>query len=100
MANTTAQDYIALWLLSLYLMRPIPYLGPAYQVLDSINSVQMAPIECITLFEIPDETSLNRVLDKYKIMIATATKVNKNSPSFCLNQRLISIFKRTENPIL
>ena len=35
----------------------------------------MAPIERITLFNIPNEEDRNRVLEQYKILAKTATKV-------------------------
>jgi len=35
----------------------------------------MAPIERITLFKIPDEDDLNRVLEQYKTLAKTAVKV-------------------------
>lgn len=36
----------------------------------------MAPIERITLFNIPNEEDRNRVLEQYKVLAKTATKVN------------------------
>lgn len=35
----------------------------------------MAPIERITLFNIPDEAARDRVLEQYKILAKTAVKV-------------------------
>ncbi|KAJ5779300.1 Dimeric alpha-beta barrel [Penicillium paradoxum] len=37
----------------------------------------MAPIERITLFKIPNEADLNRVLEQYKVLAKTATKDGK-----------------------
>lgn len=39
------------------------------------QSSKMAPIERITLFKIPDEAGRHRVLEQYKVMAKTATKV-------------------------
>jgi hypothetical protein len=35
----------------------------------------MAPIERITLFKIPNEADRDRVLEQYKVLAKTATKV-------------------------
>jgi hypothetical protein len=35
----------------------------------------MAPIERITLFKIPNEADRDRVLEQYKVLVKTATKV-------------------------
>lgn len=35
----------------------------------------MAPIERITLFKIPNEADVQRVLEQYKVLAKTATKV-------------------------
>jgi hypothetical protein len=35
----------------------------------------MAPIERITLFKIPNEADRDRVLEQYKVLARTATKV-------------------------
>lgn len=40
----------------------------------------MAPIERITLFKIPKEEDVQRVLEQYKVLAKTATKVSFNSP--------------------
>lgn len=40
----------------------------------------MAPIERITLFKIPNEADLARVLEQYKVLAKTATKVS----NYCL----------------
>jgi hypothetical protein len=39
------------------------------------TSSKMAPIERITLFNIPNEADRDRVLEQYKVMTKTATKV-------------------------
>ena len=36
----------------------------------------MAPIERITLFKIPNDDDLNRVLEQYKVLAKTAVKVD------------------------
>jgi hypothetical protein len=36
----------------------------------------MAPIERITLFKIPNEADRDRVLEQYKVLAKTATKVS------------------------
>lgn len=36
----------------------------------------MAPIERITLFNIPNEADVQRVLEQYKVLASTATKVS------------------------
>lgn len=40
----------------------------------------MAPIERITLFKIPNEADRDRVLEQYKVLAKTATKVS----AYCL----------------
>ena len=37
--------------------------------------MKMAPIERITLFKIPNDEDLNRVLEQYKTLAKTAVKV-------------------------
>ena len=36
---------------------------------------KMAPIERITLFKIPNDEDVNRVLEQYKVLVKTAVKV-------------------------
>lgn len=40
----------------------------------------MAPIERITLFKIPNDEDLNRVLEQYKVLAKTAVKVRTYTP--------------------
>ena len=42
----------------------------------------MAPIERITLFKIPNEADVDRVLEQYKVLAKTATKVCITLPIF------------------
>lgn len=43
--------------------------------LRTLHTKTMAPIERITLFKIPNEADLARVLEQYKVLAKTATKV-------------------------
>lgn len=39
------------------------------------NYSTMAPIERITLFKVPNEADVQRLLEQYKVLASTATKV-------------------------
>lgn len=41
----------------------------------NLRAAKMAPIERITLFKIPNEADRDRVLEQYKVLAKTATKV-------------------------
>ena len=43
--------------------------------LKSLHTKAMAPIERITLFKIPNEADRDRVLEQYKVLAKSATKV-------------------------
>lgn len=56
----------------------------------STSTKTMAPIERITLFKIPNEADRQRVLEQYKVLAKTATKVflpprllNSNQSHYC-----------------
>jgi hypothetical protein len=61
----------------------------------------MAPIERITLFNIPDEAARDRVLEQYKILAKTAVKVpylfNLTQPNLIQRALLTQRTARTEN---
>lgn len=46
------------------------------------SSRSMAPIERITLFKIPNEADVQRVLEQYRVMAKTATKVRADCVLF------------------
>lgn len=48
----------------------------------------MAPIERITLFKIPNEADRDRVLEQYKVLAKTATKVS----AYCLFYTVLHVF--------
>lgn len=50
----------------------------------------MAPIERITLFKIPNEADRDRVLEQYKVLAKTATKVRYISTTWSWSPLLIS----------
>lgn len=57
----------------------------------------MAPIERITLFKIPNDEDLNRVLEQYKVLAKTAVKVRTYTHHNQSNCTLYSDNNRTEN---
>lgn len=59
----------------------------------------MAPIERITLFNIPDEAARDRVLEQYKILAKTAVKVlYQSNPIQLKNKGIVNAaHPRTEN---
>jgi hypothetical protein len=48
--------------------------------LKSLHTKAMAPIERITLFKIPNEADRDRVLEQYKVLAKSATKVCSTAP--------------------
>lgn len=51
-----------------------------YYYLYGVKIAKMAPIERITLFKIPNDEDLNRVLEQYKVLAKTAVKVRTYTP--------------------
>ena len=59
----------------------------ALRSLTSLNlrtAKAMAPIERITLFKIPNEADRDRVLEQYKVLAKTATKVQMIPDPVCV----------------